>query len=114
VLVRETKGAGRPFFPFEERAAIVAALECVWRVIPIGVSADRHSLLPEILASIRPDFYICRADEDVPEIAAAYQADVKEIIRLSRYGDWSSSVIAQALSRAALGDGPASIIPKRG
>ncbi|MCJ7527479.1 MAG: hypothetical protein MUO37_05115 [Methyloceanibacter sp.] len=96
-LVRHAKGAGRPFFGFDERAAIVAALECVWRVIPIGMTAQGESCLPAILEALGPNVYICRSEEPVPEIPAAYKAGVQQIIRLTRHGDWSSARIASIL-----------------
>ena len=96
VLVRHAHGAGRPFFGFDERAVIVAALECVWRVIPIDMTAQGESCLPAILEALRPNVYICRWVEPVPEIPAAEAAGAR-IIRLLRHGDWSSARIASIL-----------------
>ena len=63
--VRELKGVGRPFMPAAERAEIVAALECVDRVM---IFSERT--VGELLTTLRPDVHAKGTDYEeawVPE-----------------------------------------------
>ena len=97
-LVRIAKGKnGRPILTFDDRAAMVAALDCVWRVIQIDkVGPAWESNLPALIDAIRPTVYICRQVEPVPEIPAALAADC-HIIRLGRHGDWSGDMLRERI-----------------
>jgi bifunctional ADP-heptose synthase (sugar kinase/adenylyltransferase) len=101
-LIRARYGAGLPICPYEERAAVVAALDCVWRVVEIPMTETGESCLPAILDLLHPSVYICRSEEAVPEIEAAYKAHAK-IVRLPRHGRRSSTEIARAIVRWADG-----------
>ena len=70
--VARSKGSGRPIVPADERAEIVAALECVDAVVVFG--EDSPALL---LAEVRPDVHAKGTDytsESVPErdVVAGY------------------------------------------
>jgi rfaE bifunctional protein nucleotidyltransferase chain/domain len=65
--VARSKGGGRPIVPAEERAEIVAALECVDAVVVFGEDSPA-----ELLDEIRPDVHAKGTDytsESVPERA---------------------------------------------
>lgn len=47
------KGAGRPFFPLNERMAMISALACVKRVI---ASDSRNAV--DVIETIRPAYYV--------------------------------------------------------
>lgn len=98
-LTRANKGDGRPLYSYPFRAATVAALECVWRVIEIGRTGKGESWLPGLIEAIRPTVYICRQVEEVPEIPAAVAAGAL-IIRLPRHGDWSTSALIHRFMKA--------------
>jgi len=83
--VRALKGPRCPWRPFVDRARVVAALRSVWRVLPI---TDGQSL-GDIMKILRPDFYFCRGDEQVPEMTDAMRLRIP-IVALPRHGDWST------------------------
>ena len=60
--VQELKGAGRPLIPAAERAALIAALEAVTRVVLIEGSTPEHAL-----ALLRPDVHCKGADYAPPD-----------------------------------------------
>ena len=67
-----SKGGGRPIVPADERAEIVAALECVDAVVVFGDDSPAA-----LLAEIRPDVHAKGTDytsESVPErgVVAGY------------------------------------------
>lgn len=75
---RELKGAGRPFLPASERAEIVAALECVDRVV---VFHERD--VGDLLESLRPDVHAKGTDytiDTVPERSLAAQLGIRTAI----------------------------------
>ncbi len=59
--VRANKGPDRPIFPAEERAAMLAALECVDAVTIFDAATP-----VEILAAVRPDVHVKGADYAPP------------------------------------------------
>jgi phosphoheptose isomerase len=80
--VRRLKGDNRPLMPERERAEIVAALDCVDRVMIFGDSTPER-----VLTVLKPEFY-CTGEEDssadgdpLPEeaLVAAYGGQVKFI-----------------------------------
>jgi rfaE bifunctional protein nucleotidyltransferase chain/domain len=75
---RTLKGAGRPFLPAKERAEIVAALECVDRVVIFG-----ESTVGDLLTSLRPDVHAKGTDytvESVPERSLAAGLGIRTAI----------------------------------
>ena len=75
---RELKGAGRPFLPEGERAEIVAALECVDRVVVF-----RERSVGDLLAALRPDVHAKGTDytvDTVPERALAANLGIRTAI----------------------------------
>jgi rfaE bifunctional protein nucleotidyltransferase chain/domain len=70
--VARSKGSGRPIVPADERAEIVAALECVDAVVVFGEDSPAA-----LLAEVRPDVHAKGTDytsESVPErdVVAGY------------------------------------------
>lgn len=62
---RRHKGDGRPFVPADERAEIVAALRCVWRVTLFAEDA-----VVNVIRTLRPDVHAKGTDyteDSVPE-----------------------------------------------
>lgn len=62
---RRHKGEGRPFVPEAERAEIVAALRCVWRVTLFSEDA-----VVNVIRTLRPDVHAKGTDyteDNVPE-----------------------------------------------
>ena len=72
------KGGGRPFYPFAERAAMLAELRCVDKVIPANNAM-------EAIRTIRPTFFVKGIDyaggDRFTEDVAAACAEVGAIIR---------------------------------
>jgi rfaE bifunctional protein nucleotidyltransferase chain/domain len=76
--VARSKGAGRPIVPVDERAEIVAALECVDAVVVFG--EDSPAVL---LREIRPDVHAKGTDytsESVPERGAVAEYGGRTVI----------------------------------
>ncbi len=64
---RRNKGPGRPLVPQDERAEIVAGLECVDHVVVFGAK----TVVP-LIRALRPDFQVKGTDytpETIPEAA---------------------------------------------
>jgi cytidyltransferase-like protein len=83
--VAALKGPRCPWRPFADRARVVGGLRAVWRVVPI----TEAQTLEDIMDELRPAFYFCRADEDVPETTYAMRLRIP-IVALERHGDWST------------------------
>ncbi len=75
---RALKGAGRPFLPAVERAEIVAALECVDRVVIF-----QESTVGDLLTALRPDVHAKGTDytvDNVPERSLAARLGIRTAI----------------------------------
>lgn len=97
--VRKIKGPRRPIVPLTERAAIVAAFECVDYVTSFR-EATPHKILREIL----PDVLVKGGDYRKREIVGReiVEANGGEVVRLKEYPDKSSTrVIDRILERYA-------------
>lgn len=76
--VARSKGAGRPIVPVDERAEIVAALECVDAVVVFGEDSPAG-----LLGEIRPDVHAKGTDytsESVPERGAVAKYGGRTVI----------------------------------
>ncbi len=103
VSVRRLKGEGRPLVPFEERAAILAALRCVDLVV-VMFEDEPSSMIREI----RPDVVCKGADygdgvRPMPERAAAAEVGARlEFVPL--VSGLSTSIRVAELRRQLAGD----------
>lgn len=89
--VEDAKGRP-PLVPWEDRAAIVASLSTVDYVI-------EHTNLDYLISVLKPEIWAARSeDEPLPqeEINAAREAGTW-IVRIPRFGSWSSTRIREAL-----------------
>ena len=76
--VARSKGVGRPIVPVDERAEIVAALECVDAVVVFGEDSPAG-----LLGEIRPDVHAKGTDyttESVPERGAVVEYGGRTVI----------------------------------
>ena len=71
--VAALKGQNRPYRPFLERARIVSSLRGVERVIPVGPAMIDAETPSDVMRAIKPDIYIARIEDPVPEIATAHE-----------------------------------------
>jgi rfaE bifunctional protein nucleotidyltransferase chain/domain len=95
--VRALKGEGRPVVPADERAEMVAALECTDWVVPFDALDVR-----EVIRALRPDVHVKGTDYDV--------TSVPERSEVERYGgrvaiagdskDHSTSELVRRLGKA--------------
>jgi D-beta-D-heptose 7-phosphate kinase/D-beta-D-heptose 1-phosphate adenosyltransferase len=95
--VRSIKGEGRPILPLEDRALVLAALECVDMVIPFG---DPDPL--RIIKAIGPHFLVKGADWPEEAIVGAQwvRSIGGEVVRVPlRAGISTSEIIRRILSR---------------
>ena len=94
--VRALKGPGRPLVPEDDRAAVLAALECVDGVVLFDEETPRSliaELLPDVLVKggdYRPDEVVGR--EEV--MAAGGRVEV-----ISRVEGWSTSDLVERIRR---------------
>jgi rfaE bifunctional protein nucleotidyltransferase chain/domain len=96
--VRAAKGPGRPLFPQDERAEIVASLECVDTVYIFG-----ESTADDLLRALRPQIHAKGPDytaETVPERATVLQYG-GEVAIVGDPKDHSSTEIQQDLGAAS-------------
>jgi D-glycero-beta-D-manno-heptose 1-phosphate adenylyltransferase len=68
--VREMKGAGRPILPAQERAEILAALECVDAVVIFDEPTPR-----EIISALVPDVLVKGGDWDSDQIVGREEVE---------------------------------------
>jgi rfaE bifunctional protein nucleotidyltransferase chain/domain len=95
--VRALKGAGRPFQPAAERAEIVAALECVDRVVVFD-----HTDVVRVLLALRPDVHAKGTDytaDSVPERETTRSVGGRTVI-VGDPKDHSSSSLLEAIRRS--------------
>lgn len=94
--VRALKGASRPLMPVRDRAAVVAALDCVDYVTVLsGLTAST------LLESIRPHVYAKGGDyepEVLPEWRSA-QAVGAEVVIVPRVGEYSTTRTIELIDR---------------
>lgn len=78
--VQRLKGPRRPLVPAQERAVVLAALECVDLVVPF--SEDTAEAL---LQGLRPDIYVKGGDYD-PHATPGQTGYLPEAVTVARYG----------------------------
>lgn len=94
---RRLKGPGRPITPQEERARILAALECVDYVV-IFEEDTAHALIK----ALRPDVYVKGGDytlQNLPEAPLVKSYGGEVVILPYREGRSTSQIIELILSR---------------
>lgn len=86
--VRALKGAGRPIVPFDERALLVAGLECVHRV----TGFDDPTPL-ELIRAVQPDVLVKGADWPVEQIVGRDIVEARggKVVSLALLPDRSTS-----------------------
>jgi rfaE bifunctional protein nucleotidyltransferase chain/domain len=107
---RALKGPGRPLFPAEERAAVVAALACVDRVVIFpGLTAE------DLVGALRPQVYVKGGDwspseggarpEGPPEARVVRRYGGRVVFLPYLPGHSTSDLIARIAALAATGEG---------
>lgn len=99
--VGRLKGPGRPLNPAADRAAVLAALDCVDEVLIFGEDTPER-----LLSELRPDIWVKGGDYDgreLPEAATLRQWQGR-VVTVPYLSGRSTSRLASA---AALADGPA-------
>lgn len=95
--VRALKGAQRPFVPFEERAAVLAALRCVDAVVGFWERT------PEALVDrVRPDVHVKSSQyriEELPERIVVERAGGKILLAPHVAGRSTTNIVARILTR---------------
>jgi D-beta-D-heptose 7-phosphate kinase/D-beta-D-heptose 1-phosphate adenosyltransferase len=94
--VRRLKGEGRPILPLEERALMLAALQCVTAVVPF--SADTPL---EVIRALQPDLLVKGGDWDPDAIVGAdlVRAAGGEVAVVPYREGRSTTGLAERLSR---------------
>ena len=77
---RRLKGRARPLVPLDERAVVVAALECVDLVVSFG-----EDTAEALVTELQPDVYVKGGDYD-PQAAPGQQGFLPEAACVARYG----------------------------
>ena len=95
--VRALKGAQRPLVPFEERAAVLAALRCVDAVVGFW------ECTPEaLLDRVRPDVHVKSSQyriEELPERIVVERAGGKILLAPHVAGRSTTNMVARILTR---------------
>ncbi len=101
--VRRLKGDGRPLVPQEERAEVLAALECVDGVVVFGEPTPR-----ELIAELLPDVLVKGGDWGTDEIVGREEVEAAggKVVSVPVAQGWSTSEILRRI-RAAEASGPA-------
>lgn len=74
--VAELKGAGRPYRSWLDRATLVGSLRAVDRVTPVGPKMIGAETPSDVMRAVRPDVYIGRIEDPVPEIETARELGI--------------------------------------
>lgn len=96
--VRQLKGPGRPIFPQDERAEILAALECVDAVVIF------HDLTPrEVIARLLPDILVKGGDWPGDQIVGREEVEAAggRVISIPVVPGYSTSAILQRIRDGA-------------
>ena len=98
VSVRRLKGPGRPLVPQEQRALLVAALECVDFVVVFGeLTAER------LVQAVRPQWYVKGGDyrlDRLPETEAARRVGARIVLVPPEPGLSTTGLLARARARS--------------
>ena len=103
--VRQLKGSGRPVFPENERAEILAALECVDAVVIF------HDLTPrEVIASLLPDILVKGGDWPSDQIVGREEVEAAggRVVSIPVVHGYSTSAMLQKV-RAGAATSPAKV-----
>ncbi len=105
--VRRLKGSGRPLVPQEERAEVLAALECVDAVVVFDEETPR-----ELIAKLLPDVLVKGGDWGPDEIVGREEVEAAggKVVSIAIAQGWSTSEILRKI-RAPEAAGPA--VPRR-
>jgi D-beta-D-heptose 7-phosphate kinase/D-beta-D-heptose 1-phosphate adenosyltransferase len=95
--VRRLKGNGRPLVPQEERAEVLAALECVDAVVVFNEETPR-----ELIAELRPDVLVKGGDWAANEIVGREEVEAAggKVVSVPVEPDWSTSEIVSRIRAA--------------
>ena len=94
--VRETKGTGRPIVPEEERAEVLAALECVDAVVIFDEPTPR-----EIVAALRPDILVKGGDWASDKIIGREEVEEAggQVVSVPVVAGYSTSAMVEKIRR---------------
>jgi rfaE bifunctional protein nucleotidyltransferase chain/domain len=94
--VREMKGAGRPILPEQERAEILAALECVNGVVIFDEPTPR-----EIIAALLPDVLVKGGDWASDRIVGREEVEARggEVISIPIVSGYSTSAMVEKIRK---------------
>jgi D-beta-D-heptose 7-phosphate kinase/D-beta-D-heptose 1-phosphate adenosyltransferase len=92
--VRRFKGSGRPLVPQEERAEVLAALECVDAVTVFEEATPR-----ELIAELLPDVLVKGGDWGADEIVGREEVEAAggKVVSIPVAPDWSTSEILRKI-----------------
>lgn len=95
-IVRRLKGEGRPIFPQNERAEILAAFECVDFVTFFAEPTPR-----EIIVALRPDVLVKGSDWALSEIVGREEVEASggRVVALDFLPGYSTSGIIETIVR---------------
>lgn len=96
--VRQLKGPGRPIFPENERAEILAALECVDAVVIFDDLTPR-----EVIASLLPDILVKGGDWPSDQIVGREEVETAggRVVSIPVVPGYSTSAILQRIRDGA-------------
>ena len=96
--VRQLKGAGRPIFPQDERAEILAALECVDAVVIFDDLTPR-----EVVARLLPDVLVKGGDWASDQIVGREEVEAAggRVVSIPTVPGYSTSAILQRIRDGA-------------
>jgi len=96
--VRQLKGAGRPIFPQDERAEILAALECVDAVVIFDDLTPR-----EVIARLLPDILVKGGDWASDQIVGREEVEAAggRVVSIPTVSGYSTSAILQRIRDGA-------------
>ncbi len=103
--VRELKGSGRPVVPEQERAELLAALECVDAVIIFSEPTPR-----ETIAALLPDVLVKGGDWADDEIVGRTEVEGAggRVVSIPVVPDYSTSAILDKIRRLPTASSPES------
>ena len=92
--VRRLKGSGRPLVPQEERAEVLAALECVDAVVVFDEATPR-----ELIAELLPDVLMKGGDWGANEIVGSEEVEAAggKVVSVPIAPGWSTSEILRRI-----------------
>jgi D-glycero-beta-D-manno-heptose 1-phosphate adenylyltransferase len=100
--VREMKGAGRPIVPEQERAELLAALECVDAVVIFDEPTPR-----EIVAALLPDVLVKGGDWASDRIVGREEVEAAggRVVSIPVVAGYSTSAMAEKIRKLDASDG---------